>query len=236
MLASMPGCLLAGAALAQSSGIRLIRLNSFEIRVADPAASLDFYQDLFGMPVQARDAERLCLGIGDGPQFMAMRAVQGNETPAITRIGYAVEDFDAARTQAALVASGFERVAALPVTEAGGEHRLQTWIRNRGGTDELFFADASGLFVQWSSPGYCGGSGPRGDVCAAAEAAPPGRLRLEEINHFTVFGCAAARRPSQHRKTATPTTSTPTSSRASPSRRCAWACPTAFTTPSTTAS
>lgn len=185
--ALLPGGLLAPAAFCQASGIRLLRLNSFEIRVSDPDRSLQFYQDLFGMPVQARSGDRPCLRVGDGPQFMAMRPIRGDETPAITGIGYAVEDFDPSRTQAALIRVGFDRIEPPPVTDAGVEHRMKTWIRPRGDTAELYFADDRGLIVQLSHPDYCGGSGPLGDGCGPVESVPAGLIRLADLNHFTVF-------------------------------------------------
>lgn len=183
----LPGCLLAPAAFAQASGIRLLGLSSFEIRVFDPARSLPFYQQLFGMPVQARTEDRICLRVGDGPEFMALRPTRDGETPAITQIGYAVRDFDLAQTQGALTRAGFERIDAPPITDAGVAHRMKTWVRRRGDAEELYFADDRGLIVQLSHPDYCGGAGPVGDGCGPLEAAPDGLLRLAELNHFTVF-------------------------------------------------
>jgi catechol 2,3-dioxygenase-like lactoylglutathione lyase family enzyme len=183
----LPASLLAPAAFAQASGIRLLKLSNFEIRVSDPEASLRFYQGLFGMPVQARYDDRICLRVGDGPQFMAMRAIQSGETPAITRIGYSVEDFDPARTQDALTRVGFERIEPPPVTDNGIAHRMKTWTRQRGETAELYFADDRGLIVQLSSAAYCGGAGPLGERCGRVEAVPAGPIRLADLNHFTVF-------------------------------------------------
>ncbi len=179
-----------------SSGIRLLRLNSFEIRVPDVGASRDFYQNLFGMPVQTRSGNGIGLRIGDGPQFMAIRALGEGEAPGITRIGYAVEDFDAERTQARLAAIGFEPVASPPPADAGVLHRMQTWIREPGEGRELYFSDDNGLIVQLSAAGYCGGGGVDGTACGPAETAPAGLIELTDINHFTVFlgnGAAANR-------------------------------------------
>jgi catechol 2,3-dioxygenase-like lactoylglutathione lyase family enzyme len=196
LLASLSALPFADTLFAQGSGIRLLRLQCFEIRVTDPAASLEFYQSLFGMAVQARDEDRHCLRVGDGPQFMAMRAVGAGETPAITRIGYAVENFEPRRTQAALEAVGFARVPAPPESAAGLDHRMQTWIRQRGDTEELYFADDRGLIVQLAGADYCGGSGAGGSFCASPEPVADGLIRLADLNHFTVFvsdGAAANR-------------------------------------------
>jgi catechol 2,3-dioxygenase-like lactoylglutathione lyase family enzyme len=183
----LPSWLAIPSALAQASRIRLLRLNCFEIRVRDPARSVSFYQGLFGMPIQARSGDRTCLRVGDGPQFMALRALRDAEQPAITQIGYAVENFDVARVLADLEAIGFERITAPSVTDPGVEHRMKTWIRGRDGTEELYFSDDRGLIVQLSSAGYCGGTGPLGDRCGPAEPGPEGLIRLSDLNHFTAF-------------------------------------------------
>jgi catechol 2,3-dioxygenase-like lactoylglutathione lyase family enzyme len=183
----MPALLIGGQALAQASGIRLLRLNCFEIRVTDPAASLEFYQGLFGMPVQARMGGRLILRVGDGPQFMAIRAIEAGETPAITQIGYAVEDFDLQRVQAALKGVGFNEITAPPVSEPGISNRMTTWVRDREGTPELYFADDRGLIVQLSSAAYCGGGGRLGEACGSPEPVAAGPIQLADLNHFTAF-------------------------------------------------
>ncbi|MGD8340550.1 MAG: VOC family protein [Gammaproteobacteria bacterium] len=186
-MSSLPAAVLAPAACAQAAGIRLLRLSSFEIRVADTGAALDFYQGLFGMPVQARTGGRIALRVGDGPQFMALRQAQTGETPGITQIGYAVENYETGRVLAALQGIGFERIDAPAVTDAGIEHRMKTWIRRRGEGEELYFADDRGLIVQLSDPAYCGGSGAAGDECGRPEPTPAGLIRLADLNHFTVF-------------------------------------------------
>lgn len=182
-----PACFQAPRAGAEASGIRLLKLNSFEIRVPDPSASVGFYQRLFGMPVQARPQGRICLRVGDGPQFMAIRRLDAGESPAITQIGYAVEDFELGRVLGQLERIGFQRVAAPPVSDSGLDHRMQTWIRDRGDAEELCFADDRGLIVQLSDPAYCGGGGASGDRCGQPEPVAAGPIRLSELNHFTVF-------------------------------------------------
>lgn len=172
---------------AQAGAIRPKKLNCFEIRVADVDRTVGFYQGLFGMPVQARSADRVCLRIGDGPQFMAVRAVRDGETPAITHLGYSIEDFDVERVLAALGRNGFERIDAPPVADPGIAHAMKAWVRTRGETPELYFADPRGLIVQLTDPAYCGGTGPKGAVCRNVEPAPAGRIELRDLNHFTVF-------------------------------------------------
>ena len=184
-LAAAPACALASGVLAQQRpSIQLRKLNCFEIRVSDLEASVAFYQNLFGMPVQARDDERVCLAIGDGPQFMAIRQIRAGETPAIVHLGYSVEDFAVDRVLSALQAQGFERIQAPDPAVPGIEHAMKTWVRSRGGASELYFSDARGLIVQLSDPAYCGVARDR---CSGPADTPPGLMRLNDINHFTVF-------------------------------------------------
>ena len=195
--AAIPALALARYAAAQPGTIRLRKLNCFEIRVADIQASVEFYQGLFGLPVQARDRNRVCLRVGDGPQFMAIRAVTDGEAPAITHLGYSVDDYEPARVLAALAGFGFEQTDPPPITAAGIDYAMKTWTRLRGDTPEIFFADARGLIVQLTHADYCGGSGSAGDRCGAPEPAPgDGLIELDDLNHFTVFlndGAAANR-------------------------------------------
>lgn len=174
-------------ALAQQARIRLLKLNCFEIRVADVERSVAFYQDLFGMPVQARSRDRICLRVGDGPQFMKVRHLRDAEQPAITHLGYSVEDYDPDRLLAALQGIGFERIEPPAISADGIDYAMKTWIRMRGQMPELFFADARGLVVQLTDPAYCGGGGLAGNDCGAPETVAAGLMRLHDLNHFTVF-------------------------------------------------
>lgn len=185
--AAFPAALVATSAFPQAADIRLLKLANFEIRVSDPAASVDFYQGLFGMPVQFRNEGRVVLRIGEGREFMAIRGMRDGETPAITHIGYSVDEFKPERALIALEEIGFERIDAPPLEDDGIEHRMKTWMRPRGDTEEVYFADDRGLIVQLSHPSYCGGTGLLGDRCGRPERAPDGLLRLAELNHFTVF-------------------------------------------------
>jgi catechol 2,3-dioxygenase-like lactoylglutathione lyase family enzyme len=78
----------------------------------------------------------------------------------------------------------------------GNQRALETWIKLRGQTEEVYFADERGLVVQLSHASYCGGGGPAGDVCRVEEVPARAALGVEELNHFTVFvadGAAANR-------------------------------------------
>ena len=77
-----------------SSPIRIREsLNHFEIAVADPKRTVEFYQGLFGMPVQARTGSATILRVGAGRQFLSIRPVESNTTPRITHYSLGLEDF-----------------------------------------------------------------------------------------------------------------------------------------------
>lgn len=188
VLGTLPLLGLAGKSFAQGApAIRLRKINCFEIRSSDVERTVALYQELFGMPVQSRHGGRVCLRVGEGPAFMAVRAVEAGETPAFTHIGYSVEDFDLTTQQEALKALGYETIDAPALSAPGIDNPMKTWVRMRGDTPELYFSDARGLIVQLSGEEYCGGSGPLGEDCAAPEAVAAGSFELQDINHFTVF-------------------------------------------------
>ena len=170
------------------TGINLDKLHCFEIRVSDVQKTIEFYQQLLGMNVLSSFAGRTCLQVGGSNQFMAVRETMTGETPAITKLGYSVENYDLASQLEALKNTGFREIDAPEETVPGIENAMSVWILDRQGTPELHFADANGVIVQLVDDMYCGGSGPLGSNCINASPAPsPGRFNLHEINHFTAF-------------------------------------------------
>lgn len=169
------------------SGIVLDKLHCFEIRVSDPARTVAFYQDLFGMRVLSRFGGRTCLQVGDSGQFMAVRGLEAGESPAITQLGYSVRGFDLDTQVQGLERLGFTRMAAPAISEAGLANAMHYWLRDREGTPELMFADGRGVIVQLVDGRYCGGSGLLGADCGMPEDPGPGLFTLSEINHFTAF-------------------------------------------------
>ncbi|MFM1895988.1 MAG: hypothetical protein RLZZ385_1062 [Pseudomonadota bacterium] len=182
---------LSRTAVAQSATpIGARKLHSFSLKVSDVARSLDFYQGLFGCPIQARHGDTVLLRIGAGPYFFSLTPTGPGEAPGITSIGISVPDFDLDRVQGQLVAHG---ISPATTSDAGGLALAnRSWVRSRGpeqggsGTRELFFADRDGLVYQLSDPAYCGGSGPLGNSCEAVEpSSREARLQLLELSHFT---------------------------------------------------
>ena len=177
-------------------------LNHMTLVVSDPVRSLEFYQGLFGLPIQARQGPTPCLQIGDGPQFMALAGAVANARPEIHHFCMTVEGFDAGRLMQALdqhgVASATKTGGADRFT--GGPMHARVRIREESlggapeGTAELYLGDPDGIVVQLQDPAYCGGAGVLGNVCSTPEASPTGGLlALRGINHFTVFVSAAQR-------------------------------------------
>jgi catechol 2,3-dioxygenase-like lactoylglutathione lyase family enzyme len=175
---------LAGAVQGAGPAIPIERILGFGIRVPDVGRTLDFYQGLFGMPVQATRGQTRYLRIGAGPQFMAVSPTDAGEQASISHICLSSPAFDADRLMGRLQSIGFTRTDV----PGGGGQTMRCWVSNpENGSPEVWFADASGLRVQLQDPSYCGGSGPLGNVCATPEPAA-GKIALADLSHFTVFG------------------------------------------------
>lgn len=170
-----------------ASGIDLQKIHCFELRVSDVERTVAFYQDLFGMPVISTFGGRTCLGIGESSQFMAVRALQEGEVPAITSLGYSVADYSRDGVLAGLKSIGIDEIDAPDLIEPGLTNANKSWVRLRDGTPEVYFADGRGVIVQLSDDSYCGGSGPLGSVCVSPQPSAEGLFKLSEINHFTAF-------------------------------------------------
>ena len=178
LLLSLPALAMAPRAFAQAKPpIPLKGFNHFKLLVADVKRSVDFYQSLFGMPIQARQGSTVILRMGTGPQFIAI-APAGSAPPSISQMGLAVENFNADRLAGILAQHGFTK------SDAEGPMKMQVKVRE--GTPELFLQDLDGLRIQLQDVSYCGGSGALGNVCAKVEPSPKKPLlAVKEISHFT---------------------------------------------------
>lgn len=187
-MAALPALLMAPRLLAQQGAatpIRVRGLQQVSLVVSDPRRSVRFYQDLFGMPVQARHGGATLLRIGNGPQFMGIRGAAAGESPRIDHFGMSVDDFNADRLVQRLGAHGITRAEGTGGGLSGGP--LKVRVANRNGTPEVFVGDPHGIVMQLQDATYCGGSGPLGAACGAPEAAPGrGLFRLHDLSHFTI--------------------------------------------------
>ena len=185
LLLALPAFALARQLIAQEKAVslRFQALHQVTLAVSDLQRSLDFYQELFGMPVQARHGGTVFLRIGEGPRFLALTEA-GSGPPRIDHFGIALEDFDVDRIVEILASHG--------VTQTDGGRGLsggamQVRLTTRGITPEVHMGDVDGLVIQLQDPSYCGGDGLLGNACLNPERPPEGAaLQLRDLNHFTI--------------------------------------------------
>ena len=195
VLAMLPGLALAPRLLAQGPStkprFRVNGLSQITLSVSDVPRSVAFYQGLFGMPIQARQGSTVLLRVGSGPRFLALKPVEAGERPSISALGFGVHDFALDRALQTLASHGVVEAPAA-ATRPGPRQALVRVRRSdaggsAAGTRELFVADPSGIVFQLHDVSYCGGSGPEGTTCTAAEpSASKGLMALRDTSHFTI--------------------------------------------------
>ncbi|PCH64123.1 MAG: hypothetical protein COC19_00180 [SAR86 cluster bacterium] len=173
-----------------SNAIELLKLHNFGLRVTDVERSVAFYQGLFGMPVQSRLGETVCLRIGDGPRFFSISPTRAGEQPGFSHIGLSLPNFSLEAVRSQLDDHGFSRGEGLTPGQSRLEVAMTSWVETQENNSELFMADQEGLVLQLSAEDYCG----NGSNCGVLESAPAtGKLQLGDINHFTNFLTSAER-------------------------------------------
>ena len=194
-LAALPALAMSPRILAQAPAgapFRVNGLSQITLTVSDVKRSLEFYQGLFGMPVQARQGSTVLLRIGNGPRFLALRPAPAGERPSISALGFGVQDFSVERALQTLAAHGMTPAPSSAATPGPKQTLVRIRRQNEGGspdgsTRDLFAADPSGVVFQLHDASYCGGSGALGNVCAAEEKSPtPGLIALKDTSHFTI--------------------------------------------------
>ena len=163
-------------------------INHMTLAVSDPAASLAWYQGLFGLPIVARQGGTVVLRVGDGPQFIALGG-NASDNPRITHYCLAVDNFDHSEAVQILAENGVEAANAFAAMQSRVRMRGEEFGGAVNGTPELYFGDPDGIVVQLQDTSYCGGAGLLGEECLPrAEPAPTnGLLSIREFNHFTLF-------------------------------------------------
>jgi catechol 2,3-dioxygenase-like lactoylglutathione lyase family enzyme len=147
--------------------------------VSDATRSNTFYQELFGLRVQAHQGPTApVLGVG-GVQFLMFAGAAGggrgaaNAAPrpaSINHLCMSMEGFNPDTVIKALESYGIKPRAGQgppgPLV-----HYVSMRMENRGGakegTAELYFTDPDGLLIQLQDVRYCGGAGALGEVCAS---------------------------------------------------------------------
>jgi catechol 2,3-dioxygenase-like lactoylglutathione lyase family enzyme len=189
MLGLIPAVAFAPRALAQASAptIAARTLNHFQITVSDVKRSIEFYQTLFGMPVQARSDTATLLRIGSGPQFLSISPVQAGAAPAITHFCFGVEGFNVDRVIGVLAQHG--------VTKSDMRGPMKAVVTtSKEGRQDLFCGDPDGIQCQLQDVRFCGGTGALGTTCSAPEPSPKkGLMALRDVSHLTVFSSDGAR-------------------------------------------
>jgi catechol 2,3-dioxygenase-like lactoylglutathione lyase family enzyme len=194
-LVALPAVAVAPAMLAQAPSAARFRatgLSQITLTVSDVAKSVDFYQGLFGMPVQARQGSTVLLQIGNGPKFLALRQAAAGERPSISALGIAVQDFSIDRALQTLASRGITAAPAGADKPGPKQALIRTRRQNEGGspdgsTRDLFVADPSGVVFQLHDTSYCGGAGALGNMCAMPEKSPKrGLIALKDTSHFTI--------------------------------------------------
>src|SRR6185436_5598888 len=110
LLLSIPALAAAPRIFAQDPkppAIPVKAISSFELSVSDMKRSIDFYQGLFGMPIQARWGDSVLMRIGPGPQFMLLSPAGTGMPRIVPRLGMSVENFNADRIGGMLEKHGF---------------------------------------------------------------------------------------------------------------------------------
>jgi catechol 2,3-dioxygenase-like lactoylglutathione lyase family enzyme len=137
-----------------------------------------FYQDLFGLRVQAYQGPTApVLGVG-GVQFLMFAGGGGrgrsgaNAVPpagSINHLCMGMAGFSPDTVIKALESYGIKPRGSVQGPAGPLVHYISMRMENRGGakegTPELYFTDPDGLLIQLQDVKYCGGAGVLGDVC-----------------------------------------------------------------------
>lgn len=170
-LVALPAMALAPRVMAQSSKPPIVtrRLNNVMISVSDMKRSTDFYQRLFGTPVQQGDVA--VFRLGDKPHFFAITEAKAGAKPDFLSYGVTVDNFDPDRLLKILTDLG-----------VGGAQ-----VTTRDGTPELWVPDPDGIKIQLQDTAYGHGSGSRGDVLPPLpKATVRPAFQLRSVSHVTL--------------------------------------------------
>jgi catechol 2,3-dioxygenase-like lactoylglutathione lyase family enzyme len=197
-LQSVPALVMTPALLAQSTQrLTVTGFNHVTLTVSDLERSIDFYQRLFGFPVQGRQGPAtVALRIAAGPAHLGLTSnpSSGNRTPRIDHMCVGIQNFNVDRVLNVLSSHGVQKAderAAMKV-----QVRMRTPDRggDPAGTPELYLGDPDGLVMQLQDASYCAGAGVLGNVCSTVEPSPQkGLFAAKGYSHCTVFTSDAPR-------------------------------------------
>jgi catechol 2,3-dioxygenase-like lactoylglutathione lyase family enzyme len=204
LLLSLPAIAAARSVLTAQGAAPTMRIRGFNhmtLSVSDPKQSLDFYQGLFGLPIQSRQGDSSTqLRVGSGPQYISLSKAAAGSTPNIGHYCLTVDDFSVDRVLSVLAAHGVQKAEGTGGGLSGGPMKVRVRMRGPenggapGGTPEIYVGDPDGIILQIQDPKYCGGGGVLGDSCSRVEPSPKkGLIQLKDYNHFTIAASDAAR-------------------------------------------
>src|ERR1700730_3475494 len=109
-----------------SAPLRIRAFNHVSLTVSDLKRSIDFYQGLFGMPIQARQsATSVQLRIGSGPQYIGLStSAHVGSGSTIDHMGVGIEDFDVDRI--------LKGLAGHDIAKSDKRGAMKVQVRTRG--------------------------------------------------------------------------------------------------------
>src|SRR6202043_1648559 len=110
------------AAQSNAQPIRVRSLSHMTLTVSDRKRSVEFYQGLFGLPVQHHQDVSTGLRVGPGLQYISLSQGGPNAKPGIAHFCMTVEGFSVDGITKALADHGITKGAPGP---------LKTWVRMR---------------------------------------------------------------------------------------------------------
>ncbi len=198
-LAALPFVAAAPRLLAQRGAppFRFRSFNHVTLTVSDLRRSMEFYQGLFGLPLQTQQGTQTAtLRVGSGPHHVSLSTnpSSGVLTPRIDHMCIGVDGFDQDRLLRHLADQGVQK------SEQRGPMRVQVRMRSAelGGdpsnTPEVYVGDPDGIMLQLQAAEYCAGSGPMGSVCEPpVPSKAKGLIPTVAFSHCTIASSDAQR-------------------------------------------
>src|SRR5262245_50717435 len=157
------------------AALELKTMNHVTLTTADRMRSAEFYQGVFGLPVQTTQGGGPILAVGTGPDCIVIGGgANDGRSPGVNHVCFTIENFDPNRVMGILIGKGLQPIEygnpAL-IKPQTCRVRLRQRANNGGGptnpmgTPELYFNDPDNIPIQIQDAKYCGGSGALGQIC-----------------------------------------------------------------------
>jgi catechol 2,3-dioxygenase-like lactoylglutathione lyase family enzyme len=161
---------------AAKPAFQLRSISHVSLNVTDGRRSKEFYQKVFGLPVQAMQASWGAFAVGSGPDEIGINTAANNPnvTAGVLHVCFTIQNFDPNRVMGILADNGLEPIEyGIPalIKPLTCRTRLRQRANNGGGptyplgTPELYLNDPDNITLQIQDVKYCGGSGVLGQIC-----------------------------------------------------------------------